>query len=750
MDLIHNQTFRLLEAGLGGAYPAGIYRVIFDEAALDKVVCVCLESSSACRARPGGRIKSSRTKKVRRKPPAKLIGEILWLDRPALQRALDERTAIPIEILHEAIYFPNLEPPKDQELYARRCKTMRPFLDFEKLKEGILVNQGLAGLVREAMITTGACRSYVYKLWSILCRLGISRLSLLPRRDRCGAPNVPRPCNPNGRKKAGAKDRDQRIARAYGKALEPLQPGMSDDWSIRILAADRTIKTPVKPDMPQRIALITKSAFVTQFRYEGNEFVGTPPALGTYPNRRQVRRVLETEVSRLERLIQRTTKGHFKRSLRGLRARNWRGVAGPGHTWAIDSTIGDMYLRSSINRAWIVGRPVVYIVVDVWSTAVVGFYVCLTGPSWNTAKVSIFNSVVDSALLGELWGYQPIISLNPEPTLCFMLLCDRGEYLSKAASLTAIKFALDLAYTPPYRPDLKGLVEVLHRIAKDAQFMFEPGAMDARRAEFELQKSHPSESVFTVREYTQYLHVLFNTYNLTANREKRVDAHMAAAGVYPSPAGLWNWGHAMGVGFQRAVSQEELITGLLPSQTARVGRTAVVLGKNDYDCNFAPADQWTAQARNFGGWNIPAFTYPGSVSRIWTPNTGGDGLLTFKISDQTRSDANLTFDEMQDALAQQQKQRAKTEHKNDIRGWEALARFEALRTNAARLTAEAIDKDRGTVPTVTQARLMEVATAQGSSGSESKTSEIARDEAMDAYEEMMRERLNEETAQEDV
>lgn len=85
-------------------------------------------------------------------------------------------------------------------------------------------------------------------------------------------------------------------------------------------------------------------------------------------------------------------------------------------------------------------------------------------------------------------------------------MCDRGEYLSKGASLTAFKLIPSMAYAPPYRPDLKGLVEVLHRIEKDAQFLFIPGAMDYRRAEFDLRKSHPEESAMTVREYVQYLH----------------------------------------------------------------------------------------------------------------------------------------------------------------------------------------------------------------------------------------------------
>lgn len=80
-------------------------------------------------------------------------------------------------------------------------------------------------------------------------------------------------------------------------------------------------------------------------------------------------------------------------------------------------TIGDVYLRSSIDPNWIIGRPIVYVIVDVFSTAVVGFYVCLTGPSWDTAQVAIFNAVASSDLMSDLWGYDMRQSLFPAPTL---------------------------------------------------------------------------------------------------------------------------------------------------------------------------------------------------------------------------------------------------------------------------------------------------------------------------------------------
>lgn len=738
MDLISNQTFKLLHNGEEALYPAGIYRVIFNEPITGKTVCVCIERMEPATAPSTGRPKLSKTKSPRKKAVTRLIGELIWMERDILKKYNDRLLLVPVVVQREALYYEPLLSPKDQRVFEQRRKAMASFLDTEKLKESILAHQGLGGLVRETMSTFGVCRSFVYRQWSTLCRLGISDQSLRPRRDRCGAPRVPRPCAPGGRNKAGRKTRAQRVARAYGIVLPPKQPGMSIEWRAAIIAADKQIRTPVKPSMRQRRKHILNSHFVTKFKDVNGKLIPIDPKMGEYPNAQQIRRVLETDIPRLERLRQSTTSGHFDRSHRGLTGRNWQDSAGPGHTWAIDSTIGDIYLRSSLNRAWIIGRPIVYVVVDVWSTAVVGFYVCLTGPSWNTAKISLFNSSVSPALLGEVWDYQPVISLNPTPTLCKMLMCDRGEYLSKAASQTAFKVKLGMAYAPPYRPDLKGLVEVLHRIAKDAQYLFIPGAMNFRRAEYDLRKSHPAESAFTVAEYVHYLHELFFEYNLTANRSKRLDAHMAAAGVFPSPAGLWRWGHEMGIGYRKSISQDDLITSLLPQDIARIGKSSVIFAGNDYSSDVVTQENWTTEARNFGSRQIPIHHYPGPVGRIWTPHSNRTGLLELQISDQAKTSKEVTFDELSDTMAETQILRADTEHTNTINALKSLRRVEELRKNAIQLTLDAEAKAKGRQPTITEARILEITELPTGEKSESRTVEKLQDDAMDAYEELMR------------
>lgn len=737
MGLMHNQAIGILADARLSDGLEGIYRVILNEPLVKKVVVVRIDQPATEKPHRGGRPPLSQTKQVRKKSPLQLIGDLLWIDLDMLEDLRLSSRLKEIQVDREGIYRLPLLSPNDQALFSRRCAAMASFLNFTKLQESILIHQGLGGLVREAMESANVSRSYVYKLWSILCRNGIQEISLRPRRDRCGAPGVRRPCNAGGKKKAGRKTTVQRIARHYGELLDSGQPGMSDVWRAAILAGDASIKTAVKPAMPKRIVLIKQSAFVSRYIQIGGRLEPVELEKGTFPNNRQIKRVLTVEYSRLERLIASTTKAHFKRALRGLIARNWKGVGGPGHTWAIDSTVGDIYLRSSLNITWIVGRPIVYIIVDFWSTAVVGFYVCLTGPSWATAKVSLFNAVCSPELLGELWGYQPILCLEPHPTLPATLLCDRGEYLSKGAFQTGMNLMLDMSYAPPYRPDLKGLVEVLHRIKKDAQFLFVPGAMDYRRKEYDLKQSNAAASALTVRQYVQYLQILFSIYNLTADRSNRLDARMIADGAIGSPAGLWRWGHEVGIGFRRDMLATDLISELLPNATGRVVIRSVQFARSDYTCEQMRKDQWTSESRSFGGWALPIHYYPGSASRIWTPNMTGKGLLELDLMDESFSSPELTFDEVAESIALLSMKRADREHEQTLKVVGLMEQASRLTRDATAMAKEADNNSNRAKPSIRDARALEAQSMTQTRAAMVEQAQNARDETADAHAAMM-------------
>lgn len=792
MDLSHNSVFWILS----GEHK-GLYRVIFDYPIYERVIVARIgeapsmedgQSIDAAEAHEKNETKKSKKGKKSSQP---LVGRPIALSHTELNYLETINELRFGEIRLPSLYYEKIEPPQEgasknakaryetkKKLLDRRVAAMQPFLDLTQLWHCLANGGTLADLMKlvakprgkkneqsetcgqnlskvpspddllkvghdkhpviiECSIKEKAWKpvsySQAYKCWSLLCLYGFHESSLRIRFDRCGAPGVLRPCDPDGRMKAGAKTEKQRQIILSGESNPPPeQPGTSTKWFVLVTHADNKIPNP-KPRWPRRCEMIVDYAFIREFEDDNGKLVRIPPEQGTYPNNAQIKRIITVETPKIEQIREKTTSGHFDRSLRGLTGKSWDGVVGPGHTWAIDSTVGDVYLRSSIKRSWVIGRPIVYTIVDVWSTAVVGFYVCLSGPSWDMAKIALFCAAARPQLISELWGYPLFSTLKPFPTLPYILMCDRGEYLSKAAKQTGVDLRFQESFAPPYRPDLKGIVEVMHRIAKDEQFEFVPGSIDARRIEMERRKFDPTKAVFTVREYVEYLYGLFNNYNLTADRNHRMDTHMRAQGVQPTPAGLWNYGHGVGLGYSRKISEEKLVTDLLPSGTMTITSNGVRFARALYQPPEEKRLEWATLARSFGRFKVDCHYFPGSTSQIWTPYNAHQGIMKLGLAEQSTVPADATFDEVADIYKYDLQKRAEREHQSMMHRIDWLDAAKNQIEKAKKLTKEALEADSTDAPTLSDARAVEVlssslaadtpsVTSAGSSGPQSQSS----------------------------
>jgi putative transposase len=714
----HNDTFKIIGSDL---YDSGIYRVVLDIPDEKRVGVIRIDNDGQ-NSHGGRRIGAGNKRK--KKAPLPFLTKLDFLDRDQLICLEREKLLYFLEIEYSVrTLFGELDE-KDKKLFDKRKLVMQEVLNLDGLKDEILVHRSVASILKRAMKAHGVSKNFAYKCFSLLVRFGFDAKSLTPRFSNCGAPGVLRPCEPGGRKKAGRKTNHERLSMHAGGLPKYVQPGMRTAWAEMILAADSTIRSP-KPSYPIRAEKILRSSFFKKYTFNTKgELAEVKPELGTYPNIKQIVRVLKRDITRINRIIEKTTKSHFTRSQRGSRGHNWEGVSGPGHTWEIDSTIGDIYLRSSINRAWIIGRPIVYVIVDVWSTAVVGFFVALSGPSWEMASTSIFQAAIGEAFKAELWGREPRQVLFPEPTLCASLRTDRGEYLSVNERTTALDLTFMTEINPAYRPDLKGLVEVLHRIGKDKQYHFVPGAIDARRKEFDLKKFRPEQSALTLPEYVLYLESVFREYNLKANRSHRLDVHMKAQGVTPTPAGLWAWGHAVGIGYEKNHLQSSLITKLLPRSECKVTGKGLMFGGNFYESPEIELTELTTVAKADGNIIMPCHYFPGPVKNIWVPHPHGQGVLRLDISEFSNASNDCTWDEVVDTHVYDTTKNPIREHQRIMDAMREQELQEQIIEEAKKATAAAIEEDAGNdKPTMTEAR--DVERAESGPTTEAETDETS-------------------------
>lgn len=655
MELMHNKIIKVISGPLGG-----IYRIILAERSYDAIVLANIDSETPSEDNLKSGTSKSHKKRIK----------LIWFRFDEITALQEQGLLLEVDLHSSKAQFVPLRSDSIKKQHTNRIIAMQGFLNFDNFRHRLLTDGDTGRLIEDALATDKFSKPYLYQLFYLLCRYGFSENSLKPEYHNSGAPGVLRPYGPY-KKKAGKRATKEKLALLNGEKNIPIQPGVSEEWRKRIITADKSLPLP-KPKMTTRIRKILDIAFVKDYIFEGNKVVPIGLEQGQYPTHGQVKWALRNAYSEVDRYIHKTTKHHFLTNKRGLTGKNWEGVSGPGHTYAIDSTVGDIYLRSALRRDWVVGRPIVYVIVDVWSTAIVGFYACLQGPSWDMAKIAIFCTVANQQLINELRGSNLESALYPQPTLPAIVLGDRGEYLQKNASITGAILKVDLAYAPPYRGDIKGVNEVIHRIGKDEQYMFVPGAFDARRKEYELRNFKYDTALFTVAEYTRYLQSVFEEYNATADRSHRLEAHMKAAGVHPSPAGLWNWGHQMGIGFQRHTSDSELISNLLPQSCGRMTRNGLLANRLTYLNKTLEETEAATVARNSGNWDVLFNHYPGYIGKIWTPNRLNKDMVEIELSDYSGAAKNLTLDELEDAHAEFLAQKFARDHQNMLRSLGAM------------------------------------------------------------------------------
>lgn len=117
----------------------------------------------------------------------------------------------------------------------------------------------------------------------------------------------------------------------------------------------------------------------------------------------------------------------YDKDFRGLTGTSTAETWGPGSRFQIDATIADVFLVSRLDRRRIIGRPVLYVVIDVFSRMIVGIYVGLEGPSWIGAMMALANTAEDKVEFCKRFGRVITPDEWPCDQLPATLLGDGGE-----------------------------------------------------------------------------------------------------------------------------------------------------------------------------------------------------------------------------------------------------------------------------------------------------------------------------------
>jgi hypothetical protein len=298
---------------------------------------------------------------------------------------------------------------------------------------------------------------------------------------------------------------------------------------------------------------------------------------------------------------------------------------GPGAKYQIDATIGDIYLVSRFNRADIIGRPILYFVIDVFSRMCTGMYVGLEGPSWAGMMMAIANAVSDKVKYCAEYGIEITEAEWPCRGVPGAILGDRGELESKAADMLVNALNVRVENAPPYRADMKGIVEQHFNTINGNTVAFLPGYVK-KDNKARGGRDYRLDAKLDIHQLTKImiqcvLH--HNNYHLLESFERT--SEMIADNIAPIPLEMWNWGIANRFGALRSFPEETVKLALMPADTASVTAKGIRFKGMYYQCERAVAGHWFETARAKGSWKVDISYDPRNMSVIYI--RGNDGMV---------------------------------------------------------------------------------------------------------------------------
>jgi hypothetical protein len=281
----------------------------------------------------------------------------------------------------------------------------------------------------------------------------------------------------------------------------------------------------------------------------------------------------------------------------------------PGHTYVIDATVADVYLVSAFDRRLLIGRPVIYVVIDAFSSLIVGVHVTLDGPNFAQARTAMYRAVSDKEdWLGwlNLPGLRPFLPQGCRPT---RWLADRGELHSKESYQLNRKLDTALSLAAPYRAEWKAVVERVFGILNTLVIHWLPGAVRQRVRE-RGSRDFRLDAVLTLKEFTRIIARVAAQLNLTRDMSRHLSASQMAAGVLANPISFWEWGIRNLHGSAEFLGKTQALTTMLPIIQAKLSRFGVFAQKKRYVGDWVAEHELTQLAGFTGATSLDLIQSP--------------------------------------------------------------------------------------------------------------------------------------------
>lgn len=317
---------------------------------------------------------------------------------------------------------------------------------------------------------------------------------------------------------------------------------------------------------------------------------------------------------------------------------------GPGTRFQIDATIADVYLISSFDRSLIIGRPIVYGVIDVYSRMITGIYVGLEGPSWLGAMMALDNMVMNKVEFCNKYDIPIKESEWPANHLPEIIIADRGEFEGYSVENLINNLNVKIENTSPYRGDLKGIIERYFRTMNGKIKRMAPGAIQKEYRE-RGDDDYRHDATLNLIEFTRIIIRLVIEHNKKIIDNYPLETEMISDRLKATPSNLWYWGIENKKGrLQTVTNQSVLRLNLLPKGNAKITREGIKFKGLSYGAERALNEQWYLKYRKK---SIEIVYDPRNMDQLYIPHTDGYNFDTCYLLDTSEQFNGTFFEEIQ-------------------------------------------------------------------------------------------------------
>ncbi|WP_417763493.1 transposase [Shewanella sp.] len=332
------------------------------------------------------------------------------------------------------------------------------------------------------------------------------------------------------------------------------------------------------------------------------EAIGIPPQV---PTEKQFRYWHKKLFSKELTIKKRTSENDY--------LRNKRSVLGSitdisyliGAHFEIDATVADVHIVSELGSQYILGRPTIYIVVDRASRMIVGMHVSLYHASWRAARQALTNCFLPKSDYCKSFGIEIGDSQWPCAHIPKELVCDNGEMIGIQPK-KALTPMTQLSFTPPYRPDCKGVVEKRFDILND-EVVHE--LLGTTRGGLVVRGSRDprKDAIYTLREVTAEIIKAVLEHNRSIFDDLAFSSPLLVEhDLSPTPINYWKIHLAKHKHELQLANSDEVIARLLPSAEVSMTRSGIYFNGMYYSCADVEERNLASVARSSGRWKLEA------------------------------------------------------------------------------------------------------------------------------------------------